>query len=338
MGSAQPRACTHRPDGAPSPSSSPSAQGLLQTRAGGSEHTGPSAWPCSEGRPRRHQHRQIGDICRAHHTQQTQSRGLQRLVRAGPQCASGACAACPQLARGHSRGAGLGRDLEPPPPAPASPVEDQEPSSLTRPVEQQEEAQPRSPTPADRPGTRRARPVRALAGDQARPRDRPTRPHSGAPPNAERSPPVQGGCSLCQSVLTPQGDKAPAGRSWPGSRVSPAPAGHRRCGAHGVTTDRPACGLARLRAPSQTVPSRPGWTPRDVTLPPGAPQPPGFDLGGAVSALGPWERVIAPPVVGHPKVPTGSGSKETRFKCQPRGLAGSPRGHLLHVSWPARGG
>lgn len=237
-----------------------------------------------------------------------------------------------------SGGAGLGRDLEPPPLAPASPVEDQEPSSLTRPVEQQEEAQPRSPTPADRPGTRRARPVRALAGDQARPRDRPTCPHSGAPPNAKCSPPVQGGCSLCRSVLTPRGDKALAGRSWPGSRVSPAPAGHRRCGAHGVTTDRPACGLARLWAPSQTVPSRPGWTPRDVALPPGAPQPPGFDLGGAVSALGPWERVIAPPVVGHPKVPTGSGSKETRFKCQPRGLAGSPRGHLLHVSWPARGG
>lgn len=228
--------------------------------------------------------------------------------------------------------------LSPPPSLPPPQWRTQEPSSLTRPVEQQEEAQPRSPTPADRPGTRRARPVRALAGDQARPRDRPTCPHSGAPPNAKCSPPVQGGCSLCRSVLTPRGDKALAGRSWPGSRVSPAPAGHRRCGAHGVTTDRPACGLARLRAPSQTVPSRLGWTPRDVALPPGAPQPPGFDLGGAVSALGPWERVIAPPIVGHPKVPTGSGSKETRFKCQPRGLAGSPRGHLLHVSWPARGG
>lgn len=115
MGSAQPRACTHGPDGAPSPSSSPSAQGLLQTRAGGSEHTGPSASPCSEGRPRRHQHRRIGDICRAHHTQQTPSRGLQRLVRAGPQCASGACAACPQLARGHPAGElGWGVTLSPP--------------------------------------------------------------------------------------------------------------------------------------------------------------------------------------------------------------------------------
>lgn len=119
MGSAQPRACTHGPDGAPSPSSSPSAQGLLQTRAGGSEHTGPSASPCSEGRPRRHQHRRIGDICRAHHTQQTPSRGLQRLVRAGPQCASGACAACPQLARGHSAGElGWGVTLSPPPSLP----------------------------------------------------------------------------------------------------------------------------------------------------------------------------------------------------------------------------
>lgn len=116
MGSAQPRACTHGPDGAPSPSSSPSAQGLLQTRAGGSEHTGPSASPCSEGRPRRHQHRRIGDICRAHHTQQTPSRGLQRLVRAGPQCASGACAACPQLARGHPAGElGWGVTLSRPP-------------------------------------------------------------------------------------------------------------------------------------------------------------------------------------------------------------------------------
>lgn len=111
MGSAQPRACTHGPDGAPSPSSSPSAQGLLQTRAGGSEHPGPS-----EGRPRRHQHRRIGDICRAHHTQQTPSRGLQRLVTAGPQCASGACAACPQLARGHPAGElGWGVTLSPPP-------------------------------------------------------------------------------------------------------------------------------------------------------------------------------------------------------------------------------
>lgn len=237
-----------------------------------------------------------------------------------------------------SRGAGLGRDLEPPPSLPppqwrtrsprASPALWNSKRRLSpAPRPRQTGPEHAAPAPCEPwPGTRLG-----LA----------TGPHAhtlGPPPNAERSPPVQGGCSLCRSVLTPRGDKALAGRSWPGSRVSPAPAGHRRCGAHGVTTDRPACGLARLRAPSQTVPSRPGWTPRDVTLPPGAPQPPGFDLGSAVSALGPWERVIAPPVVGHPKVPTGSGSKETRFKCQPRGLAGSPRGHLLHVSWPARGG
>lgn len=315
MGSAQPRACTHGPDGAPSLSSSPSAQGLLQTRAGGSEHTGPSASPCSEGRPRRHQHRRIGDICRAHHTQQTPSRGLQRLVRAGPQCASGACAACPQLARGHPAGElGWGVTLSPPPSLPPPQWRTRSPRASPALWNSKRRLSP-APRPRQTgPEHAAPAPVRALAGDQARPRDRPTRPHSGAPPNAERSPPVQGGCSLCRSVLTPRGDKAPAGRSWPGSRVSPAPAGHRRCGAHGVTTDRPACGLARLRAPSQTVPSRPGWTPRDVALPPGAPQPPGFDLGGAVSALGPWERVIAPPVVGHPKVPTGSGSKETRFK------------------------
>lgn len=154
--------------------------------------------------------------------------------------------------------------------------------------------QPLPPAPpVEGPGTFEPHPARGASGAGTAPLPDPGRPapgHATPAPHAPwprtsphvhtpGAPRVLGARRLVRAGVPVACARSP-GRQRPreGPGLLPAsasdPARHRGAGAHWGDNRSTICGLALLRAPSQTGRSRPAETPCDFAPPPAAPQPP----------------------------------------------------------------